>query len=427
MVKGLQGRWSCRNCYDSFYYHFIYSNVMRILFLTDNFPPEVNAPASRTFAHCKYWVKQGHQVTVITCAPNFPLGKVYEGYRNKLCQKEMIEGIRVIRVWSYIAANEGFVKRVLDYVSFSISSFCVGLFQKCDVIVATSPQFFTALSGRALHFWKRVPWIMEVRDIWPESIKTVGVMKDNAIIRYFEWQERRCYRSAAKVIVVTDTLKDVILHKVKKNKVYVINNGVDKDLFQPMGKDVSLLKELQLEGKCVIGYIGTHGLAHKLDFVLQCAKELDGKSNYHFLFIGAGAEKKNLLRLKEVLKLSNVTMLDSVAKNKVGKYISILDVALINLKKSELFEKAIPSKIFENAVMQIPILLGVDGEARSIIEKYHAGVFFEPENKEDFVQKLNLLNDKVLYQECKEGCKKLAEDFDRNRLAEKMLGVIMEV
>ena len=427
MVKGLQGRWSCRNCYDSFYYHFIYSNVMRILFLTDNFPPEVNAPASRTFAHCKYWVKQGHQVTVITCAPNFPLGKVYEGYRNKLCQKEMIEGIRVIRVWSYIAANEGFVKRVLDYVSFSISSFCVGLFQKCDVIVATSPQFFTALSGRALHFWKRVPWIMEVRDIWPESIKTVGVMKDNAIIRYFEWQERRCYRSAAKVIVVTNTLKDVILHKVKKNKVYVINNGVDKDLFQPMGKDVSLLKELQLEGKCVIGYIGTHGLAHKLDFVLQCAKELDGKSNYHFLFIGAGAEKKNLLRLKEDLKLSNVTMLDSVAKNKVGKYISILDVALINLKKSELFEKAIPSKIFENAVMQIPILLGVDGEARSIIEKYHAGVFFEPENKEDFVQKLNLLNDKVLYQECKEGCKKLAEDFDRNRLAEKMLGVIMEV
>ena len=427
MVKGLQGRWSCRNCYDSFYYHFIYSNVMRILFLTDNFPPEVNAPASRTFAHCKYWVKQGHQVTVITCAPNFPLGKVYEGYRNKLCQKEMIEGIRVIRVWSYIAANEGFVKRVLDYVSFSISFFCVGLFQKCDVIVATSPQFFTALSGRALHFWKRVPWIMEVRDIWPESIKTVGVMKDNAIIRYFEWQERRCYRSAAKVIVVTDTLKDVILHKVKKNKVYVINNGVDKDLFQPMGKDVSLLKELQLEGKCVIGYIGTHGLAHKLDFVLQCAKELDGKSNYHFLFIGAGAEKKNLLRLKEDLKLSNVTMLDSVAKNKVGKYISILDVALINLKKSELFEKAIPSKIFENAVMQIPILLGVDGEARSIIEKYHAGVFFEPENKEDFVQKLNLLNDKVLYQECKEGCKKLAEDFDRNRLAEKMLGVIMEV
>lgn len=427
MVKGLQGRWSCRNCYDSFYNHFIYSNVMRILFLTDNFPPEVNAPASRTFAHCKYWVKQGHQVTVITCAPNFPLGKVYEGYRNKLCQKEMIEGIRVIRVWSYIAANEGFVKRVLDYVSFSISSFCVGLFQKCDVIVATSPQFFTALSGRALHFWKRVPWIMEVRDIWPESIKTVGVMKDNAIIRYFEWQERRCYRSAAKVIVVTDTLKDVILHKVKKNKVYVINNGVDKDLFQPMGKDVSLLKELQLEGKCVIGYIGTHGLAHKLDFVLQCAKELDGKSSYHFLFIGAGAEKKNLLRLKEDLKLSNVTMLDSVAKNKVGKYISILDVALINLKKSELFEKAIPSKIFENAVMQIPILLGVDGEARSIIEKYHAGVFFEPENKEDFVQKLNLLNDKVLYQECKEGCKKLAEDFDRNRLAEKMLGVIMEV
>lgn len=429
MVKGLQGRWSCRNCYDRFYYRFIYLNVMRILFLTDNFPPEVNAPASRTFAHCKHWVKQGHQVTVITCAPNFPLGKVYEGYRNKLCQKEMIEGIQVIRVWSYIAANEGFVKRVLDYISFSVSSFCVGLFQKCDMIVATSPQFFTALSGRALHFWKRVPWIMEVRDIWPESIKTVGVMKDNAIIRYFEWQERRCYQSAAKIVVVTDSLKKIVSTKINnEDKVEVIYNGVDKDLFKKTDKNYSLLHELHLEGKKVIGYIGTHGLAHKLDFILHCAKLIDGKNNYHFLFIGAGAERDNLLKLKNELELSNVTMLGPVPKSKVKDYISLLDVALINLKKSKLFEAAIPSKIFENASMQIPILLGVDGEAHSIIEHYHAGLFFEPESEKDFISKLNmLLENRDLYDVCKLGCLKLAEDFDRQKLAENMLSILINI
>ena len=133
---------------------------MRILFLTDNFPPEVNAPASRTFEHCREWVKMGADVTVVTCFPNFPQGKVYPGYKNKLYQKEMMDGIKVIRVWSYIVPNVGVLKRTLDFISYSVSSFIAGLFIKTDIIIATSPQFFTALSGRTLAFWKRKPWIM---------------------------------------------------------------------------------------------------------------------------------------------------------------------------------------------------------------------------------------------------------------------------
>ena len=171
---------------------------MRILFLTDNFPPEVNAPASRTYEHVCEWRKAGHEITVITCFPNFPKGKVYDGYRNKWKQIEWMEGIKVIRVWSYIAENKGFLKRTLDYISYSITSFLAGLCEKTDIIIATSPQFFTALSGRTLAFWKRKPWIMEVRDLWPESIKTVGAMKNNLFIRYFEWEEMRCYKSAKK-------------------------------------------------------------------------------------------------------------------------------------------------------------------------------------------------------------------------------------
>lgn len=399
---------------------------MKILFLTDNFPSEVNAPASRTYEHAREWVKAGHQITVITCAPNFPKGKVYDGYKNKLYQTETMDGIKVIRVWSYIAENKGFIKRTLDYISYSVTSFIAGLFQKADIIIATSPQFFTALSGRTLSFWKHTPWIMEVRDLWPESIKTVGAMKDNAFIRYFEWEEKRCYKSAKKIIVVTDSFKRTLVNRgIPTEKIAVVKNGANRELFKPMPKDAGLIDQLGLRGKKIIGYIGTHGMAHKLDFILQCAKNMQGKNNYHFLLIGSGAEKEHLLKIKNEEHIENVTMLDSVPKTEVSKYISILDLSLINLKKSPLFTTVIPSKIFENAGMEIPIIMGVEGEAKEIIEHYGAGLCFEPENEEDFNKKLSMLLDNPeLYNKCKEGCRKLSIDFDRKKLAAKMLEYI---
>jgi len=149
---------------------------MHILFLSDNFPPEVNAPASRTFEHCREWVKAGHQVTVISCVPNFPKGRVYAGYRNRLWQTEIIEGIRLLRVWSYITANEGFVKRILDYQSFMVAATLAGLLvRRVDVVVGTSPQFFTVCAAWVLSVFKRIPFVFELRDLWPESIKAVGV------------------------------------------------------------------------------------------------------------------------------------------------------------------------------------------------------------------------------------------------------------
>ncbi len=402
---------------------------MKILFLTDNFPPEVNAPASRTYEHAKEWVKAGHEVTVITCVPNFPKGKVYEGYHNRIWQKEPIDGINVIRVWSYITANKGFLKRCLDFISYSMSAFVAGLFVKTDVIIATSPQFFTALSGRTLSFWKGKPWIMEVRDLWPESIKTVGAMKDNVVIRYFERQEMHCYRSAKRIVVVTDSFKRKLIERgIPPEKIAVVKNGVNRELFAPLPKDKDIVGQLNLQDRKVIGYIGTHGMAHKLDFILKCAKDMKGKNNYHFLLIGSGAERSKLVDYKEKCDLTNVTMLDSVPKAEVRRYISVLDVALINLKKSDLFRTVIPSKIFENAGMQKPILLGVQGEAQQIIEHYHAGLCFEPENETDFLAKLDrLLTDEQLYKECQEGCRALSKDFDRKKLANDMLNIITTI
>ena len=397
---------------------------MRILFLTDNFAPEFNAPASRTYAHCKEWVEQGAQVTVITGAPNFPKGKVFEGYKNRWKQEEYIDGIRVIRVWTYIAANEGFFKRTLDFISFMITCFWAGLFVKTDLIVATSPQFFTAISGRWLSFFKRKKWVMEVRDIWPESIKAVGAMDGNWIIRYFEYLEKRMYRSAYKIVTVTDSFKRQLIkeHAIPETKIGVFKNGIDTSLFWPIVKDAKLLKELGLRKKFVIGYIGTHGMAHKLDFILKTAKEIKD-DQIHFLFLGTGAEKENLVKLKERLNLQNVTMLDSVPKNQVSKYISILDAGLVNLKKSDTFKSVIPSKIFELAAMHKPILLGVEGESKDLVETYRIGVCFEPENSNDFIEKVDQI---VSKKESEYPFDSFVSNFKRKNLAKQMLLFLSE-
>lgn len=399
---------------------------MRLLFLTDNFPPEVNAPASRTFEHCREWVLQGIEVTVITCAPNFPQGKIYEGYKNRLYQKESIEGITVIRVWSYITANEGFIKRILDYVSFAMMATLAALFQKFDLIIATSPQFFTAVAGCTVSFFKRKPWIMEVRDLWPESIRAVGAMKTGRVYKFLEKLELYLYKKARQIVVVTDSFRENLVQRgVSPQKITVIKNGVLLDQYQPTEKDHTLIRSLDLENKFIVTYLGTHGMAHALDFIIRSAQKLP--SNVQVLFIGDGAEKSNLLILKQQLKADNIHMLPSVPKSAIGNYISMSDVALVNLRKSDTFKSVIPSKIFENAAMMKPVLLGVEGESKAIIEKYNAGVCFEPENPVALSEALEIIMNPENYRQYQLGCIELARDFNRKNLAIKMLNSIQSV
>lgn len=395
---------------------------MKILFLTDNFPPEVNAPATRTFEHCREWVKKGAEVTVITCFPNYPTGKVYAGYKNQLYKVEYLEGIKVIRLWSYMTANQGFLKRVLDYISFAFMAFWAALFKKTDIIIATSPQFFTALAGGALGFFKRVPWIFEVRDLWPESIRAVEAMNKQRILDGLEKLELLLYRKATSIVVVTEAFKENLIRRgIKADKIEVIKNGVMLDVYKPQPKNKVLLDKHGLTDKFVVAYMGTHGMAHKLDFLIEAAHDIKDPS-VQLVFIGDGAEKANLLKIIERTQPKNVTMLDSVTKAEMVDYISITDVALVNLKKSDTFKTVIPSKIFENAAMQKPILLGVEGESQDIVERYRAGLCFEPENKVDFINKLmKLRSDSAFYTSCQNGCDHLSTDFDRIQLADVFL------
>jgi glycosyltransferase involved in cell wall biosynthesis len=399
---------------------------MKILFLTDNFPPEVNAPATRTFEHCREWVKNGAEVTVITCAPNFPRGKVFEGYQNQYSEEEM-DGIHVIRVRTYIAANKGTVRRSLDYLSFYFAAVHAGRKQNCDVILGTSPQFFTALAAKRLSAILGKPWVMEVRDIWPESIKTLEAVKDGPLIRFLEKKEKECYQSASGIVCVTRGILGNLIDKgVPEVKIRLFTNGARMDNFRPREKDHELLKKLGLEGKKVIGYLGTMGMSHKLDFILRCVKDLR-EPDLHFLLVGEGAEKENLLNLKQSLDLKNVSILDAVGKKEVPDYLSLMDIGLVNLRRSDLFLGALPSKIFEYAAMGKPLLLGLRGEAEKIIAEYPAGLAFEPENAEDFQKKLHiLLTDKEFYVQCEKGSLRLAADYDRSRIAQAMLAQIRE-
>lgn len=399
---------------------------MKILFITDNFAPEVNAPATRTYEHVKEWIKDKDiEVTIITCAPNFPHGKVYDGYKNKLYQKEYIDGIEVIRVWSYITSNSGFIKRILDYVSFGVMAFFIGLFKNYDLIIATSPQFFTTWAAWGLNKIKRKPWIFELRDLWPESIKTVGAMKQGRIIDTLEKIELGLYRSCDKVIAVTDAFKTNLINRgINEDKIEVVTNGSNMELFSPREKNQELLKSLNLENKFIIGYIGTHGMAHSLDFIVNSLSKVKDE-NIHFLFIGDGAMKQRIVDIANKLNLKNVTFLNPIKKDDVPEYLGICDVSLAPLKKEDNFKTVIPSKIFEASAMQKPTLLGVEGQAQEIIENHNAGLCFEPENEKDFIEKVQILkNNKEKYIELQKGCEQLAIDYDRKRLAKKMLEII---
>lgn len=403
---------------------------MHILFLSDNFPPEVNAPASRTFEHCREWVALGAQVTVITCAPNFPNGKLFDGYKNRLWQCEIIEGIRLIRVWSYIAPNEGFTRRILDYISFMVVATLASLnVRNVDVVVGTSPQFFTTCAAWVVGGIKRVPWVFELRDIWPESIKAVGAMKDSLAIRLMERLELFLYRHATSIVTVTHTFKSILIKRgIDEKKIEVITNGVDLNLFIPREKDSKLAYELGLQDKFIVGYIGTHGLAHGLETLLDAAKLIQSRSDGEdvcILFIGNGAKKSELVDSAISRGITNTFFLDSISKADITRYWSLLDTSIIHLRRTDLFASVIPSKLFECMGMGIPVLHGVPGESAEIVLSKQVGEVFESDNAVQLVQLiLNFKADPIRIEKYRKNGIDAAKQYDRKHLAANMLAIL---
>lgn len=394
---------------------------MHILFLTDNFPPEGNAPATRTYEHAREWVKLGHKVTIITGAPNFPEGKVFDGYKNSWFTKETIDGIEVRRVKTYITANEGFIKRILDFVSFMFTSFIAGLFvNKPDVIIGTSPQFFTAVSAWALSAVRFKPFVFELRDIWPASITAVGAMQESFAIRMLEKLEMFLYHRADLIISVTHAFKrELIGRGVNANKIEVVLNGVDLSKYQPACKDAELASQYGLNGKFVAGYIGTHGLAHSLETLVEAAEILKDRNDIVFLFAGGGAGSDLVKDLVKEKSLDNVVVIGRQDKALMPRIWSLCDLSLVHLKNVPLFKSVIPSKIFESMGMGIPILIGVpEGEATEIVKNTNSGVIVNSEDSSAIASSIiEMIEHSAQFCNLQQASKSAANQFDRSNLA----------
>lgn len=403
---------------------------MHILFLTHYFPPEVNAPASRTFENAKRWQQSGHQVTIITCVPNHPKGIVYPGFKNRLYQWGQVEGIRVLRVITYLSANEGFLKRTFNYVSYMISAIALSpLVTNVDVVVSTSPQFFCGMAGYFISRMKRRKWVLEIRDLWPESIVAVGAIKHRTVIKILEMLEKFFYRKADHIVSLTYAFKDHIMKKgVPAERVSVITNGADLTLYIPLPRLNSVSDQYGFNDKFIVSYIGTHGMAHALKTVLQAAKKLEQRKDILFLLVGDGAERETLLKEKEKLGLRNLLMLPQQPKEKITGFLAASDVCMVLLKKNDLFKTVIPSKMFEAMAMERPIILGVDGECRQIVEDAQCGMFIEPENHDELarsVEKLSL-NPELVKIMGMNGRRFVLKNYNREVLANKYFNILLD-
>jgi glycosyltransferase involved in cell wall biosynthesis len=401
---------------------------MKILFLTENFPPETNAAANRVHERARFWVGWGHDVTVITGAPNFPQGKLYEGYKNRWFHEEKISGVNVLRVKTFIAPNQGAFFRALDFVSFMFSGFAAGLVVKRpDVVVATSPQFLAAVAGWLISVFRKRPFVLELGDIWPASIIAVGAMKESALLRLMEKFERYLYRKSACVVAVTPAFKENLVGRgIDENKVAVVINGVDLAQFTPVERDDLLAAEWGLQDSFVVGYLGTHGMAHALGNVLDAAEILRDRPEIKFLFIGNGAERNQLIASARERRLENVVFIQPQPREMMPKAWGLCDLGLVHLKDTPVFSEVIPSKIFEAMAMKRPILIASpEGVASRLVLADGAGRWVPPENPKALAEAVcRLADDDSLRANLASNALTASLKYGRHRQAQEMLQVL---
>lgn len=358
---------------------------LRLVFVSHYYPPETNAPANRVSELARAWVADGHDVTVLTGLPNHPSGIVPQAYRGRpYIRREIDHGVHVLRTPIYAARNAGVVKRSINYLSFAGSAATLGplLTPRPDLVVATSPQLLTAVAGWWIARWKRVPFVLEVRDLWPASVVDVGALRAGSLAaRMLERLERFLYRHAQHIVVVTDSFVDAIAaHGVPRENISVIKNGVDLQLFRPGPRENAIRTRLGFEDKFVAAYVGTHGMAHGLGTVLDAAALLRDDDRFRFLLLGNGAEKAALQQRAAAERLANVVFVDERPHAEMPAHVRAADVTLVLLRDVPLFRTVLPSKMFEFMGAGRPIVSSVQGEAARLMEEAGAGVTIPPED-----------------------------------------------
>jgi colanic acid biosynthesis glycosyl transferase WcaI len=402
---------------------------VRILLLTDNYPPESNAPAVRCSMHAKRWVQRGHHVNIVTSFPNFPDGKVFGGYRQSLFKRETLDSVDVLRVPTLIFPNRAIFLRIADFLSFMVTS-CIASFfvGRPDVVLATSPQFFTAVSGWFVSRVYRRPFVFEIRDLWPDSIVAVGVMKEGRAIRFIRMVEQFLYRQADLIVTVTSSSRDLLIARgIDGDKIAVVSNGIDTGQLTPGPAPIELRQRLGLENKIVVSYIGTVGTAHGLQLILDAAQDLRNLlPEMHFIIVGSGAEMRDLQRQAREGGLGNVTFIGRVAHDEIVNYWRLSDITLVLLKDIPLFRTVIPSKTFEAMATGTPIVSNVRGELQTLLDQLGTAVMIEPNNLNALVEALETLaRSPARRQALVTAAAKAAKQYDRVVLADKLLDALL--
>jgi glycosyltransferase involved in cell wall biosynthesis len=361
----------------------------------------MGAPAARASELARHWADLGHEVTVLTGFPNHPTGVVPAEWRGRLrrfIHREPIDGVNVVRTWLWPLPNRKAHERMRNYASFCVSAALTGLgIERPDVIIATSPQLLVGLSGWWLAAWKRTPFVFEVRDLWPESLVAVGAGDENSLLhRALAAIAGFLYKRATHIVVVTPAFKDHLVRvwKVAAEKISLVANGVETEMFAPLTpeSDARTRADLKAEGKFLVCYSGTMGIAHGLDTLLDAASQLRGPApSVQFVLVGEGADKQRVVDLARQRDLTNVTFLEQRPREQIPALISASDACLVLLKKTDVFKTVIPTKMLEFMSCARPVILGVDGQAREIMEEARAGIVIEPENATELAEAIRSL------------------------------------
>jgi len=405
---------------------------MNILYITQYFPPDKGAAQIRAWEMAQNLTRLGHKVTVVTEFPNHPLGIVPEQYRFKFFQREWSRGIEVIRSYVKASPKKNFISRLMFYLSFMGTSIigAIKLKHKYDLVYATSSPLFVGLSGYIISRIKRIRFVFEVRDIWPDAAVALGELKNKLFIRIASLTEKFCYGKCSKVIVVTKGYRQNLLDKeVDSKKIEIVYNGANIEMFKPTKEEEVLKRKYDCEGKFVVLYAGNFGLIHGMNYLIEATRLFANTNSFKFLFIGEGPMKSEMLRLREKYRLANLKVLNDVSRKKIIEYFNLADVCLVSAKKNNLCRLLLPVKMFDAWACGRPIILSVDGEAREHLERAKAGVWVKPEDSEGIANAIKYLfqNPELRKQYGNNGRKYVEKYFSRKVQAERLEKILLKV
>ncbi len=399
---------------------------MKLVILTQYFPPEVGAPQNRLFELAVRLQIKGAEITVLTAMPNYPQMVIQTNYRGKFYCYEEMENLKVHRSWIFVSKSKSIVMRLLNYFSFVFSAFWVGLFKlkKHDYLLCESPPLFLGITAYLLKKIKGSSLIFNVSDLWPESAEKLGLVTNKTFLQAATKLEEFLYKKSTLITGQTQGIVANIQTRFPAKKVYWLPNGVDLSFYN---FESNTSKWRQTNGFAsddfILLYAGIIGYAQGLEVIVNAASRLKENSKIKFILLGSGPEKEKLLLLSAQMQTENVFFMDAASKAQMPEIIQASDVSVIPLKKLDLFKGAIPSKIFENLAMKKTILLGVEGEAKELfIEEGKCGVYFEPENHIELADKVNYLfkNQQLLKSFGENGYTYVKEKFTRDIIAENL-------